>query len=453
MTTLTRCAAAHFATGVAIVWVVITATADVSCAMPDEAMGSRIDGSIVDALPSDGGRSSDAQVHLRALIDEAMQHSPTVAAARARWQARMLAPIQARTLPDPQVQLQQLTVGSPQPFSGYETSDFFYTGFGVSQDFPGPGKLALHGAIAEREADYAHHQLEAVQREVVRRIRESYFELFYLKRTIELLESHRADLGQIEEISESRYRVGLATQQDMVRAQLEMTAILREVTMHHQHMEQQQAMLKALLGRDTDSRDIEIREAAPTKLDVDPMRVRELTSAGAPELQMERAMESRSSEALKLARRGYLPDFSVGYMVQKTGPGVRDYYALTLGARIPLYFWRKQTPAIAQASLESTAAHQDAVSRELELTADAQNQLTASRTAERIMNIYRAGLLPQAQTSMETAMAAYRVGKADFQTLINAFIQLLQLHEEYYRTLADHEIAVARVQQIIGDVK
>ena len=31
---------------------------------------------------------------------------------------------------------------------------------------------------------------------------------------------------------------------------------------------------------------------------------------------------------------------------------------LTLGAKIPLYFWRKQTPAIEQAALEAESARE-----------------------------------------------------------------------------------------------
>ena len=65
----------------------------------------------------------------------------------------------------------------------------------------------------------------------------------------------------------------------------------------------------------------------------------------------------------------------------------------------------------------------------------------------------RPGLIPQAKNSMQAALAAYRVSKVDFQTLISAFVDLLNLQEEYYRELADHQIAVAKLEQIIGEVK
>src|SRR5258708_28664947 len=162
-------------------------------------------------------------------------------------------------------------------------------------------------------------------------------------------------------------------------------------------------------------------------------------------------MEVRSAEALKLAHQGYWPDFTVGYTYQKTGPGFRDYYMLNLGAKIPLYFWRKQPPAIEQAALEAEAARHQTRATQLQVSAAAESSLVAMRTAERIMSIYRDGLIPQAEASEASAMSAYRVGKVDFQTLLSSVLDLQNLRQEYYRSVADHEIAIAKIQQVIGE--
>jgi len=221
--------------------------------------------------------------------------------------------------------------------------------------------------------------------------------------------------------------------------------------MHHQEEDQVQLGLKELLGRDPDSPKIEIGDVEPTRLQLDAAELAHLSTSGSRELAADRAMEARSAEALKLARQGYWPDFTVGYSYQKTGPGFRDYYMLSLGAKVPLYFWRKQTPAIEQAALEAESAREQTRAAQLEIASDAEGNLVAMRAAERVMTIYREGLIPQAETSDAAAMAAYRVGKADFQTLVTAVLDLQNLRQEYYRVLADHEIAAARIQQIIGD--
>lgn len=388
---------------------------------------------------------------LRDLIDEALARNPEVRAARDRWQAQSKVPIQAATLPDPQASLQHFTVGSPQPFAGYETSDFYYTGFGVSQDIPGPGKLRLQRATAEQDAEYARHRYEAARREVAERVKEVYFELFYHGRTLALLDRNQDDLKLIAQVAEARYRLGQVQLQDVIKAQLQSTEILKEHAMHHQEEDQEQLELKRILGRDPDSPNIAIGEVEPSAPLTGPAEVAQLAAGGSPEVAADRAMEARGAQALKLAHRGYWPDFTAGYAYQKTGPGFRDYYMLSLGAKIPLYFWRKQTPAIEQAAFEAEAAREQARATRLRVAADAESDLVAMRTTERIMGIYRDGLIPQAEASQAAATVAYRTGKADFQTVLTALIDLRNLREEYYRSLADHEIAAAKLEQIIGD--
>src|SRR5258708_19088674 len=156
------------------------------------------------------GRAQDVSgsERLRALVDEALARSPVVLAARSHWQAQTKVPIQASTLPDPQVSLQHFTVGSPQPFSGYESSDFYYTGFGVSQDIPGPGKLRFQRSEAEKDAEYAKHRYEAAERAVEERVKEIYFELFYHSKTLAILDRNQDELQQTPPLAQTRYRLG-----------------------------------------------------------------------------------------------------------------------------------------------------------------------------------------------------------------------------------------------------
>jgi cobalt-zinc-cadmium efflux system outer membrane protein len=201
---------------------------------------------------------TSSEARLRALVDEAVSRSPVVLAARSRWQAKTKVPIQAEMLPDPQVSLQEFTVGSPQPFSGYESSDFYYTGFGFSQDIPGPGKLRLQRSQAEKDAEYAKHGYESAERDVEEEVKAIYFELFYHAKTLALLDRNQAELQLIQQVAEARYRVGQGLQQNLIKAQLQTTEILKEQAMHHQEENQEQFALKQILGRDPDSPDITI---------------------------------------------------------------------------------------------------------------------------------------------------------------------------------------------------
>ncbi len=389
--------------------------------------------------------------HLEELVDEALRRSPAIEAARHRWESSAKVPVQVSTLPDPQIGIQEFTVGGPRPLEGYETSDFYYTGFGVSQDLPWPSKLGWQAEQAKEQSEYAHQAYEAARRETAEKVRESYFELFFLKKALASLGETRDELGRTEKIAEARYRLGQAQEQDLTKSQLEMTSTLEQIETNEDGTGQRQAELKATLGRDPDSPDIEVSNVAPGNLDLDPPGLQHLPIERSPELKMAEAMEAGSADALKLARANYYPDLSVGYTYQKTGPGLRDYYMLTVGAKIPLYFWRKQTPAVEQAALDNRAAHSETRARLLEVGSTAQSQAIAIRTAGRVMTLYRDGLIPQAKATRDAALNGYRVGKVNFQTLLSAVIDLLNMNQAYYRALADHDIATAKLNQIIGD--
>lgn len=344
-----------------------------------------------------------------------------------------------------------MTVGGPRPFEGYTTSDFFYTGFGVSQEIPGPGKLGVRAAVAEKEADAVRFAAEAVARRVVSQVRAIFYEIFYLERSLALLAETRAALEQAAEVAGERYRVGTAPQQDVTRAQAQLTAILRDVEMKREELEHHQVELKTVLGRSIDTPDIAVGEIEPSQFTLSEERAQELARAAAPELKTARAIDQRSDETLRLARREFLPDFRLGYTVQVTGPGFRNYYVWTLGAKVPLYFWRRQTPALEQAALEKEAARSELRERGLAVASETHHQWIAAKTAERLMTIYRDGLIPQMRANREAALAAYRTGQVDFATLVAALIDVLTTNEEYYRTLANREVAIAKLKEIIGD--
>ena len=395
--------------------------------------------------------SAQTPIAIDALVAEAMRSNPEIAGARSHWQGTTRVPQQMGTLDDPQVFVQEFTVGSPAPGSGYETSDFYYTGFGFSQDIPGPGKLRLREQRAQKDSDYAHANLESVERRVVEKVRETGLNLFYLTRVGDLLEGTRADLQTVDQGAKEQYRTGMAQQQDVLKAQLAATTIMKDSEMNRGDIAATEASLKALLGREQDAPDIAIADASPTSFNLPEARLGDAADVGSADLKMARATLAGSKDALDLARHDYWPDFSLGYQYNKTGPGFRDYYMLTVGAKIPLYFWRKQTPAVEQAAEEKQSAESQLRAARLSAVSDLRSAAVEARSHEHIISLYRDGLIPQAESTLSSATAAYRTGKVDFQTLLSAVIDLLNLREGYYRAVADHEIAVARVKQIIGE--
>jgi outer membrane protein TolC len=397
------------------------------------------------ALPA-----ADLPTPLSTLLDEAARSNPDIQATRLGWQAATQVPSQVSTLPDPQVTLQHFSVGSPRPFAGYSNSDFAYVGFGISQDLPYPGKLKLRGEAAQQDAAISRNKLEAVRRSVLQQVKEAYYQIAYVQQTLEVLDRNGKLLEQVEKIADARYRVGEGSQQDILKSQLERTKLLREVAHHRELMRTQQALLRKLLNRPPDSPDILTQPLVETPLVYTPDELLAKIRSENPEVAGQQEMVKKQSLQVEIARKDRYPDFSVQYMWQHTADPFRDYYMLSFSARIPIYRRRKLNPQTTQAVEELNRSRREYESQVQTAYFDLRNQYIAAETASQMLKIYREGLIPQALATYQAGLTSYQSGGIDFETLFSSFLDVLNFDGEYWKTLMEHETALARIEQITG---
>ena len=388
---------------------------------------------------------------LSELLAEAEKNNPQIEAARQGWQAAKQVPTQISTLPDPQFNLQHVSVGSPRPFAGYTNSDFAYLGLGVSQDIPYPGKLRLRGEIAKRDADVSQQQVESVRRAVLAEIKGTYFQLAYLSKTLTILEEDGQLLKQVEQAADARYRSGMGTQQDVLQAQLQKTKLLREIAMHHLQVGKLEAQLKQLLNRSQESPDIETADLVETPLVQTYADLLAAAQVQNPEIASAHKMIERQSLQVDLARKDFYPDFNVQYMWQRTDPTqFRAYYMLSVGIKLPVYRSRKQRPELAQAESEQLRARSALQAQSQQLAGDLRSQYVIVQQTSELLKIHREGLSPQARSEFQSGLAAYQSNKQDFQALLTAFLDVLHLDEDYWQNIAEYQNAIARIEQLTG---
>ena len=82
--------------------------------------------------------------------------------------------------------------------------------------------------------------------------------------------------------------------------------------------------------------------------------------------------------------------------------------------------------------------------------AEVQDQFVVAQTSAEQLKIYKEGLIPQSEATFRSAQAAYQANKQDFETLLNSFLDVLNLQIEYQQELADHETALARLEALTG---
>jgi cobalt-zinc-cadmium efflux system outer membrane protein len=391
-----------------------------------------------------------AATPLPTLIGEADRSNPQIQAAFRAWKAATQVSSQVSAPPDPQLTVQQFAVGSPRPFAGFSNSDFAYLGLGVSQDLPYPGKLHLRGEIARQDAAAARERYEAVRRSVIQQLATAYLQLAYELQEIRILAQDGKLLEQVARIAEARYRVGQGNQQDVLRAQLERTKLRRDEAMHHQEHYSLQARLRQLLNRTSGEPDVfpEPLTESPLKYTLDEL----LTKAriANPDLREQEAIVGRQSLQVELARKDFYPDFNLQYMWQHTAGQFRDYYVLTFGVHLPVYRRRRQEPELAQAAEELNRSRRDYEVRLQQAYFETRDQYLQAETSAQILRLYREGLIPQAAAAFQAGLAAYQAHRQDFESLLNSFLDVLRLDEEYWHALLDHETALARLEQLTG---
>lgn len=394
--------------------------------------------------------ASQSVAPLEELLTEAAQNNPQIRAARQGSEAAKEVPSQVSALPDPQAVVQEFTVGSPRPFAGYTNSNFAYIGLGISQDLPYPGKLKLKGQIAKQDAGVAEQQYESVRRSVLAEVKAACFQLGYLSKTLAILQSDGQLLDQVEKAADARYRSGMGNQQDVLQAQLEQTKLLGEITMHHLQVAKVEAQLKELLNRSQSSPDVEPSEVIEAPL---PQTFDELLAAAKaqnPEISGAEDMVERKKLQVDLAHKDFRPDFNLQYMWQRTDPEqYRAYYMLTFGVRLPIHRARLHAE-LAEAQDNLSRSRSDLEHQSQEVATELRVEYDTVEKTSDLLTIYRQGLIPQARAEFQAGIAAYQNNRQDFQPVLDAFLDVLKLDEQYWQNFADRETALAGIEELTG---
>jgi outer membrane protein, heavy metal efflux system len=384
------------------------------------------------------------------LIAEAQRNNPRIAAARQAWRAATYVSSQVSTLPDPQVMVQHVTVGSPRPFAGFSNQMMADFGVGFSQELPYPGKLKLRGAIAESEADVARERIDSVRVAVVGDLKAAYFRIGYVTQAIAILERDADLLKQVGQAAEIRYRSGMDSQQAVLQAQLESTKLLREITKRQLEKGQLEAKLKQLLNRPQSSGDIEAEPLAERQLANTYDELLTAAKAQNPDLRGAEEMIARQKLQVDLAHKDFYPDFSLQYMYLHTSDAFPERYMWSFGVRVPIYRNRRQRQELAQAEAGVNQSHDEYKAQAQLTAAELRDQYVVAQKTAELLKIYREGLVPQARAEFQAALVAYQTNREDFQALLASFEDVLRLDEEYWQNVAEHETALARLEQITG---
>ncbi len=386
-------------------------------------------------------------VKLADLLAEAERSHPAIQAAARMVDAKRARIPQARAWPDPQLSIAYM--GDFAPFKTQALDPASYRQFGVMQEIPYPGKRDLRGKIAEKDVDAEKWNVEAARRRVRAAVEIAYYELAAVDKALDITQKDKDLLEKLTRIAEERYKVGKGLQQDVLRAQIEVSRVLQRLTVLRQRRRTLEAQLNSLLVRPPDS---PIGPVAPSDKTVFAYSLEELLQKAVdnfPEIRRQEQLIEQNQLAINLAQKNYYPDFSVGWDYQNR-PDFPEMFGLRFTVNLPVFYKSKQRQALGEAFATLAAARHEREAVRTTLFFQVKEQYLMAKASEELLSLYSKAIVPQSTLALESGLATYQVGSLDFLSLISSFTNVLDYEINYYEELANYQKALARLEEITG---
>jgi len=384
-------------------------------------------------------KESDPAPTVEEFVTEGLKHSPSVEALRARLQAAQYKITPAGAFPDPMLELAVQDMGLPKIGPNSTAS------LEVRQDLPYPGKRKARREAAKASAFFSAAELEDLRRRIISQIRTLYAQIYTEDCELRTLREANELMNLLVAAVMARYSSGLAEQESVLKAQLEVSRISERLSDLESDRKELVASLNRLLDRPGDQFVEEINHLPPAA--ALPQSFEQQALANSAEIAMKRAAIEEARHRLEEAKLDRLPDFSVG-----VGGGIdgmiEPLVMLRFGIGLPIWQKQKQQPLVLAAEKELQAAQMDLRDVEAEVRAETA-KLTAKwhRNEEQIRR-YKEAIGPQSHAAMEAARASYLAGRGDFSTVMEDFNRWLEARVQLARREADRFITWAEIEAL-----
>ncbi len=389
---------------------------------------------------------------LNGLLDYAREHNPQLAATRLEASAAQQRSETAGALPDPVLRTELMDItnqGSTGPrLLPSQTGNTRYL---LMQSVPWFGRRELQRNIAEAQAAQADGQIAANWADLAASIKQAYAMHYFTRASEELAQQTLNLLDNLEQIAQTRYANGIGSQQDVIRVQVEKTMLRSELIAlqsegHHSH-----ARLNALLSRPLNAAlaDPAQPRPMPAAAKLDEATLLDRLRAQNPQLRIAEANIRASEKSRDLAYNNRYPGFTFGVAPNQYRDSVKTW-DLMIEFNIPLQqSSRRAQEHEAEAMLAASNARKTALLDQIESTLS--ENLSALETARSTEALIATRLLPQADLTVQSALAGYETGKVDFAMLIDAQKQRLKARQQQLQAQTDMQLRLADIEKLLGE--
>lgn len=379
---------------------------------------------------------------LNQAIDEARKSNPEILAAKHAYEAATAKIPQAGSLKDPEFAVEYDKINADRMLTGDPMKMY-----ALSQEIPFPTKLYLRAKIASRLAKMEFENFSTKEREVVAKVKNAYAELFYIYKSIDVVNENNDILKQYYEVATAQYAAAKTSQSDVIKAQLEISKNENELILLQQKKVVAQSKLNVLLDKNIGTEiKINLPEMKPESLK--PLHVYCLIAKEKnPQLKAYRYAIERGEEAYKLSLHEPIPDVTLRFKQMFGDP---ESWAGMIGVTIPLWFFQKQAFGIAEMKSELNQVNAEYKAKENSVFFDIKEAHARAEANMKLMKLYETTFIPQAQEVVNTSLKGYQSQKESFFILLENQKMLIDYKREYYKTVSDMMSALADLEYTIG---
>ena len=374
----------------------------------------------------------------------ALERAPGLERARATVAASTERVVYEGRLPDPQLTTGFVNV--PTDSYNLRQDDMTMTMVGVRQSFPPGDTLNLRSQRAEKELTREEARLEAERRNLLRQVRQTWLEIYYLNHSLRLLEETRRLQRKQLEAAEGRYRAAADMQQALIRARQALARV-----------NEREPMLKAQITRARAQLGRWIGEAAtlplPAELPALPVPAPDFDTARHPELLAAEAMHNAARLEVNMARQEYKPgwmlDLQYGFRrPMPDGTERPDMVTAMVTLDLPLFRSKRQDRRLAEKQALESGARLDAEDKRRELVAMYQSMRAEYEALVARAKIFEEQLLPAIRREAQVTVEGFARDQTEYR---DAQMKALEAEQEYTRVRVDLAKTQAELLYLTGE--
>ena len=403
--------------------------------------------------PPDSAPATAAAAKLDDLVTEALRANPEIAAAQRERDAAQARIAPAGALDDPM--LEAGIVNLPVPSLSLDDEDMTMKMLGLFQRLPYPGKRELRRNVAEKGAQSSEYALSETTNRVVRDVKAAYYDLSFVIDATRLVQKNKLILEQFAQLAQARYAVGQASQSDVLKARTQLSRMVDELIRLERERAQMEAELKRAIGRSGDPQTIVPESTALSERALSLPALSEQALSQRPQLRALQSSVEQAGKMLDLARKDYYPDFDLRFTYGQRdsmpdGAGREDMISLTVAINLPIWREAKRAPRVTEALAMQAQAHEMLNAQRNELKAQLARQVAMTEQSHKSARLYETTVLPQARSNVEAALAAYRVNRVDFLTLLDSQMTVFDYEISRAQAAVNFNKALAEIEFLTG---